>query len=76
MATIIDGKALSESYRAGIGKAAAAFAAEVGRAPGLAAVLVGEDPASRIYVGSKEKAAVDAGFMNKIQTGFIRNIKE
>jgi methylenetetrahydrofolate dehydrogenase (NADP+)/methenyltetrahydrofolate cyclohydrolase len=64
MATIIDGKALSASLREGIGKAAADFSARFDRAPGLAAVLVGDDPASKIYVGGKEKACAKAGIFS------------
>jgi methylenetetrahydrofolate dehydrogenase (NADP+)/methenyltetrahydrofolate cyclohydrolase len=64
MATRIDGKALSQELREGIGKAAAAFTARTGRAPGLAAVLVGDDPASRIYVGNKEKACEKVGILS------------
>jgi methylenetetrahydrofolate dehydrogenase (NADP+)/methenyltetrahydrofolate cyclohydrolase len=44
-----------------IGEAAAGFAAQTGRRPGLAVVLVGEDPASQVYVGAKGKACAEAG---------------
>jgi len=57
----IDGKAFAEGLRARVGEAAAAFAAAAGRKPGLAVVLVGEDPASQVYVRSKGKATVEAG---------------
>ncbi|MDZ4137707.1 MAG: hypothetical protein U1D66_02380, partial [Erythrobacter sp.] len=46
-AALIDGKAFAESLRARIGVAATAFAQATGRRPGLAVVLVGEDPASK-----------------------------
>ena len=59
-ARIIDGKAFAAGLRERVGAAAAAFAAEAGRQPGLAVVLVGEDPASAVYVRSKGKATVAA----------------
>jgi methylenetetrahydrofolate dehydrogenase (NADP+)/methenyltetrahydrofolate cyclohydrolase len=60
-AALIDGKAFAEGLRGRIGMAAGAFAAQAGRRPGLAVVLVGEDPASQIYVGAKGKACEAAG---------------
>jgi methylenetetrahydrofolate dehydrogenase (NADP+) / methenyltetrahydrofolate cyclohydrolase len=60
-AELIDGKAFAEALRARIGAAAAAFAHQAGRRPGLAVVLVGDDPASQIYVGAKAKACEAAG---------------
>jgi methylenetetrahydrofolate dehydrogenase (NADP+)/methenyltetrahydrofolate cyclohydrolase len=60
-AELIDGKAFAEALRARIGAAAAAFAHHAGRRPGLAVVLVGEDPASQVYVGAKAKACEAAG---------------
>jgi methylenetetrahydrofolate dehydrogenase (NADP+)/methenyltetrahydrofolate cyclohydrolase len=60
-AELIDGKAFAEALRARIGAAAAAFAHHAGRPPGLAVVLVGEDPASQVYVGAKAKACEAAG---------------
>ena len=60
-AAIIDGRAFAERLRARVGAAVPAFVAKAGRAPGLAVVLVGEDPASRIYVRAKGKATVAAG---------------
>ena len=60
-AAIIDGKAFAEGLRSRVAEAAAAFAGEVGRKPGLAVVLVGEDPASQVYVRSKGKATLAAG---------------
>ncbi|RDC58968.1 Methylenetetrahydrofolate dehydrogenase (NADP(+)) [Alteripontixanthobacter maritimus] len=56
----IDGKAFAATLREKIGKVAADFAAEAGRKPGLAVVLVGEDPASSVYVRNKGKASVAA----------------
>ncbi len=58
---LIDGKAFAEGLRARVGVAAAAFAHQAGRRPGLAVVLVGEDPASQVYVGAKARACEEAG---------------
>jgi len=58
---IIDGKAFAANLRAKVKDAATAFNAKTGRAPGLAVILVGEDPASQVYVRSKGKATVEAG---------------
>jgi len=60
-AQIIDGKAFAADLRARVGKAARAFETQAGRKPGLAVVLVGEDPASQVYVRSKGKATLEAG---------------
>ncbi len=59
-AAIIDGKAFAEGLRARVGVDAAAFAGRSGRPAGLAVVLVGEDPASQVYVRSKGKATLAA----------------
>lgn len=59
-AAVIDGKAFAEGLRGRVGTAAGAFAAKAGRKPGLAVVLVGEDPASQVYVRSKGKATLAA----------------
>ena len=61
MAKIIDGKAYAEGLRARIGKAVTALKAEHGLTPGLAVVLVGEDPASKVYVANKAKQTVEVG---------------
>ena len=60
-ARVIDGKAAAATLRADIAVEVARFAAATGRSPGLAVVLVGEDPASAVYVRSKGKATVEAG---------------
>jgi methylenetetrahydrofolate dehydrogenase (NADP+)/methenyltetrahydrofolate cyclohydrolase len=60
-AELIDGKGYAERLRACVGDGVAAFAAAAGRSPGLAVVLVGEDPASQVYVRSKNKATLAAG---------------
>ncbi len=61
-AAIIDGKALAAKVRAGLGAAVAELRAKHGRPPGIAVVRVGEDPASKVYVTSKEKTAQELGF--------------
>ena len=63
---IIDGKAFAEKVRARVARQAAALKAERGLVPGLAAVLVGNDPASEVYVRSKAKATLEAG-MNSFE---------
>jgi methylenetetrahydrofolate dehydrogenase (NADP+)/methenyltetrahydrofolate cyclohydrolase len=60
-ADVIDGKAFAERLRQRVAEAVPAFAAASGRKPGLAVVLVGEDPASQVYVRSKGKATLAAG---------------
>jgi methylenetetrahydrofolate dehydrogenase (NADP+)/methenyltetrahydrofolate cyclohydrolase len=60
-AEVIDGKAFAADLRARVAEAAAAFERDAGRKAGLAVVLVGEDPASQVYVRSKGKATIEAG---------------
>lgn len=60
-AKIIDGKAFAAGLRAKIAAAVPAFEAAAGRKPGLAVVLVGEDPASRVYVANKARQTVEVG---------------
>jgi methylenetetrahydrofolate dehydrogenase (NADP+)/methenyltetrahydrofolate cyclohydrolase len=63
-ARLIDGKAAAADLRARIAVEVAKFRVATGRAPGLAVVLVGEDPASAVYVRSKGKATVEAGMLS------------
>jgi methylenetetrahydrofolate dehydrogenase (NADP+)/methenyltetrahydrofolate cyclohydrolase len=60
-AEIIDGKAIAARLRAKVAEDVAAFATEHGRPPGLATVLIGDDPASAVYVGGKQKASREVG---------------
>jgi methylenetetrahydrofolate dehydrogenase (NADP+)/methenyltetrahydrofolate cyclohydrolase len=60
-ARLIDGKAAAAALRAEVAVEVAKFRVARGRAPGLAVVLVGEDPASAVYVRNKGKATVEAG---------------
>ncbi|MCM2269528.1 MAG: bifunctional 5,10-methylene-tetrahydrofolate dehydrogenase/5,10-methylene-tetrahydrofolate cyclohydrolase, partial [Thermoanaerobaculia bacterium] len=56
MTQILDGRATAEAIRGEVASGAAALAAHAGRPPGLAVVLIGDDPASQVYVGAKERA--------------------
>ena len=67
-AKIIDGQKLSEEFRAEIAVKTQAFTAKTGLKPGLAVVIVGEDPASQVYVRMKGKAAEKAGFYSRTIT--------
>ena len=63
-AEIIDGKAVAAALRAELAQKVSAMTAGGQRAPGLAVVLVGEDPASRVYVASKAKQTVEVGMLS------------
>ncbi|NJC34992.1 methylenetetrahydrofolate dehydrogenase (NADP+)/methenyltetrahydrofolate cyclohydrolase [Sphingomonas jejuensis] len=65
-ATLIDGKAAAAALREQVAEEARAFQAAAGRHAGLAVVLVGDDPASAVYVGSKEKATRTAGMAGQV----------
>lgn len=60
-ATVIDGKAFAAKVRAQVGEHVTRLKADHGITPGLAVVLVGEDPASEVYVSHKHKATVEVG---------------
>jgi methylenetetrahydrofolate dehydrogenase (NADP+)/methenyltetrahydrofolate cyclohydrolase len=66
MAELIDGKALAKEVRAEVKARAEAFRATHNRAPGLHVVLVGDDPASQVYVRNKERAAEKAGIAGRV----------
>lgn len=61
MATILDGKALAEQCKQEVKKAAETLA----RRPGLAVIIVGNNPASRVYVNSKRKDCEECGFFSE-----------
>ncbi len=63
-AKLIDGKAVADRLQASIAAEVAARVARGERAPGLAVVLVGENPASQVYVGAKRKRCKEAGFVS------------
>jgi methylenetetrahydrofolate dehydrogenase (NADP+)/methenyltetrahydrofolate cyclohydrolase len=65
MAKIISGTAIAEEMRAEIAAESAVFATTYGIKPGLAVVIVGEDPASQAYVRMKGKAAEQASFFSQ-----------
>ncbi len=64
-ATFIDGKKLAAETRAEIARGVAALKADTGVTPGLAVILVGENPASISYVTAKEKACAEAGMYSR-----------
>ena len=66
MAKLIDGKLISAQIREEIKEETAAFVAEHGYAPGLAVVIVGEDPASQVYVRNKARACEEVGFYSEV----------
>ena len=66
MADVIDGKAVAAKVRAELSGKVQAFRAEHGRAPELHVVLVGEDPASVVYVRNKEKGAAEIGMGGRV----------
>jgi methylenetetrahydrofolate dehydrogenase (NADP+)/methenyltetrahydrofolate cyclohydrolase len=60
-AQIIDGKAIAAQVRAEVAEQVKLFSEQTGRVPGLATVLVGDDPASAVYVGGKQRACAEVG---------------
>jgi methylenetetrahydrofolate dehydrogenase (NADP+) / methenyltetrahydrofolate cyclohydrolase len=67
----IDGKAAALALRQTVARGVERFKEQAGRAPGLATVLVGEDPASAVYVRSKNRATAEAGM-----AGFAHNLPD
>ena len=65
MVSIIDGNKIAQDIRNEVRQSALALKEQKGIIPGLAVVLVGEDPASQIYVGKKAKACADVGFLSR-----------
>jgi methylenetetrahydrofolate dehydrogenase (NADP+)/methenyltetrahydrofolate cyclohydrolase len=65
-AQLINGTALSQQLRTDVARRAAALTAQ-GKQPGLAVILVGDDPASHVYVRNKVKACGDAGFHSVLE---------
>lgn len=65
---ILDGKKVAGEVRAALSERIAAFTSKTGRAPHLAVVIVGDDPASHIYVKNKKKACESAGMTSTIHT--------
>ena len=65
MAKLIDGKAIAAEIRREIAADTEKFKKENGYAPGLAVVIVGEDPASQVYVRNKHRACEEVGFYSR-----------
>ena len=65
MAVIIDGNKIAQEIRHEVRKQALALKENTGIVPGLAVILVGEDPASQVYVGRKAKACAEVGFLSR-----------
>ena len=61
MAKRIDGKAFAQGLRERVGEAVSSLQRDHGLTPGLAVVLVGEEPASQVYVRNKGKQTLEAG---------------
>ena len=66
MAKIIDGKKIAAETRRNIAERTAAFENTNGFKPGLAVIIVGEDPASQVYVRNKKKACEEVGFYSQV----------
>lgn len=66
MAKIIDGKAVAASVRAELKAECEQFYKDNGLRPGLAVIIVGEDPASQVYVRNKEKGCAEVGFYSEV----------
>lgn len=64
-ASLIDGKAIAQQLRTTVKEQVQARVAKGLRAPGLAVILVGSDPASEVYVGSKRRACEEVGFVSR-----------
>ncbi len=66
MAIIVSGKEVSASIRERLKEDTKQFVSEHGYAPGLAVIIVGEDPASKVYVNNKHKACIEVGFTSEV----------
>ena len=66
MAELINGKEISAQIRAEIARDTAEFKEKTGVTPGLAVVIVGQDPASQVYVRNKHKASLEVGFRSDV----------
>ena len=64
--TVIDGKALAAKMQAALAEKTAQLKAEKGLIPGLVVILVGENPASQVYVRNKERSALAEGFKSEV----------
>lgn len=66
MTQIIDGKALAAKLQGQLAEKTAKLKEETGLVPGLVVILVGENPASQVYVRNKERSAIAAGFQSEV----------
>ena len=66
MAKLIDGKKISAAVRAEIAEETKKFTEEHGFAPGLTVIIVGQDPASQVYVRNKKRACEEVGFASRV----------
>jgi methylenetetrahydrofolate dehydrogenase (NADP+)/methenyltetrahydrofolate cyclohydrolase len=66
MAKILDGKAVAARIREEVRREIEAFKAEFGTVPGLTVIIVGDDPASKVYVGNKHKACGELGIASEV----------
>ena len=66
-ARLLDGNAIARAIREEVTPGVAAFTRRAGRPPGLGIVLVGDDPASHVYVRNKIRAGMDAGLFVDLQ---------
>lgn len=66
MANVIDGKALAEKLQAKLAEKTEKLKEETGQEPGLVVILVGDNPASQVYVRNKERSALAAGFRSEV----------
>lgn len=68
MAILLDGKETAKAVRGEIRDAVTAFTNETGKVPGLSVVLVGDDPASQVYVRNKHRACEEVGIRSDVYT--------
>ena len=66
MAILIDGKALAAKLQGELAEKTARLTEETGVVPGLVVIIVGENPASQVYVRNKERSAIAAGFRSEV----------
>ena len=66
MTRVIDGKALALKLQEELAEKTARLREKTGQVPGLVVILVGENPASQVYVRNKERSALAAGFRSEV----------
>ena len=73
MARVIDGKAIAAEIRSEVQVSVSSLTSDTGIVPGLAVVLVGDNPASQVYVRNKQKSASEIG-MNPMDIKFHQDV--